>query len=354
MNQIKITGSGSYIPTIVQKNDAFLEQSFVERDGSAFTTTTAEIIDKFKAITGIEERKYAPSELNSSDLATIASEKAIADAQVDPETLDYIILAHNFGDVKSSNRLVDTLPSLASRVKANLNIKNPNCVAYDLLFGCPGWVEGLIQAQAFIKAGMAQKCLVIGADTLSRVYDLEDRDSMIYADGAGAVIVENSQEAGGILAHATQTFTAEGEADFIHFGKGYNVNANGQEQYIKMQGRKVYEFAITNVPLAMQACFDKTEQPIEKLKKIFIHQANLKMDEAIVKRFYRRYKMSVPEDVLPMNIQTCGNSSVATVPTLFDMVKQSQYQGHELHAGDLILFASVGAGMNINAIVYQV
>lgn len=354
MDQIKITGSGSYIPTVVQKNEAFLEQSFIERDGSSFQIGTAEIIEKFKAITGIEERKYAPAELNTSDLATLAAEKAISDAGVDPETLDYIIVAHNFGDVKASNRLVDTLPSLASRVKAKLRIQNSNCVAYDLLFGCPGWVEALIQAQAFMKAGMAQKCLVIGADTLSRVYDIEDRDSMIYADGAGAVIVEKSNEAGGILAHATQTFTSDGEADFIFFGEGYNAGSNGSDQYIKMHGRKVYEFAISQVPLAMQTCFDKTGKPIEQLKKIFIHQANLKMDEAIVKRFFRRYKLPVPADVLPMNIQTCGNSSVATIPTLFDMVKHSNYQGHELHPGDLILFASVGAGMNINAIAYQV
>jgi len=354
VNQIKITGSGHYLPTVVQKNEAFLSQDFIERDGSTFQSSTSEIIEKFQAITGIEERKYAPSDLNASDLATIASEKAIEDAQIDRETLDYIIVAHNFGEVKSSNRLVDTLPSLASRVKTKLKIQNPNCVAYDILFGCPGWVEGLIQAQAFIKAGMATKCLIVGADTLSRVFDQEDRDSMIYADGAGAVVLEKTDEAGGILAHASQTFTAAGEADYIFFGEGYNAHANGENQYIKMFGRKVYEFAISKVPLAMQACFEQTGASIDQLKKIFIHQANLKMDEAIVKRFYRLYKQQIPEGVLPMNIQTCGNSSVATVPTLFDMVKKDQYQGHKLQTGDIILFASVGAGMNINAVIYQV
>ncbi len=80
----------------------------------------------------------------------------------------------------------NTLPSLATRVKNHLQIKNPKCVAYDILFGCPGWVEGVIQAYAFIKSGIAKKCLVIGAETLSRVVDPHDRDSMIYSDGAGA------------------------------------------------------------------------------------------------------------------------------------------------------------------------
>jgi len=90
------------------------------------------------------------------------------------------------------------------------------------------------------------------------------------------------------------------------------------------------------------------------VKKIFIHQANQKMDEAIVKRFYRLFKTSAPEDVLPMNIEKYGNSSVATVPTLYDLVVKTNFKGHTLASGDVIIFASVGAGMNINAITYQV
>ena len=94
----------------------------------------------------------------------MAAEKAIKDAGVDPESLDYIILAHNFGDVKYGSKQSDSLPSLASRVKYNLGINNSDCVCYDLIFGCPGWIEGVIQAEAFIKAGIAKKCLVIGTE----------------------------------------------------------------------------------------------------------------------------------------------------------------------------------------------
>ena len=121
-----------------------------------------------------------------------------------------------------------------------------------------------------------------------------------------------------------------------------------------MHGRKVYEFALNNVPNAMKDCFDESKCKIENLKKIFIHQANKKMDEAIFKRFYRLYKVPQPENILPMNIEEYGNSSVATIPTLFDLVKKSDYKGHKLNTGDIIMFASVGAGMNINAITYQV
>jgi 3-oxoacyl-[acyl-carrier-protein] synthase-3 len=100
-----------------------------------------------------------------------------------------------------------------------LGIKNPNCVAYDVIFGCPGWIEGMIQAKAFIMAGMAKKCLVIGSETLSRVVDIYDRDSMIYSDGAGACILEiNTDKNKGILSHATQTFTLE-EAYYLYFRK---------------------------------------------------------------------------------------------------------------------------------------
>ena len=190
---IRITGTGSYIPEQIQKNKAFDNHNFLNVDGSKIDAENAVIIEKFKAITGIEERRYAAANLNTSDLAALAALEAINEANINPEELDYIILAHNFGDVKSGESQSDILPCLAARVKHLLKIKNPKCVAYDILFGCPGWVEGVIQAQAFIKAGMAKKCLVIGAETLSSVVDKHDRDSLIYSDGAGATIVELSE-----------------------------------------------------------------------------------------------------------------------------------------------------------------
>ena len=348
-----ITGTGSYIPEIIKENKQFLENCFLNADGTEIPSENELIIDKFKAITGIEERRYAKPALNTSDLAFLASQKAIEDAGINPEEIDYIILAHNFGDVKYQTIQSDNLPNLATRVKYKLGIENPNCVAYDILFGCPGWVEGVIQAQAFIKAGIAKKCLVIGAETLSRVVDKYDRDSMIFSDGAGACIVEatNGDESK-ILSHATQTFAKE-EAYFLYFGSSYNKTENKDIRYIKMLGRKIYEFALVNVPLAMKSALDKSGVSIEEVKKIFIHQANEKMDEAIVKRFYRLYKKQVPEGVMPMSIHTLGNSSVATVPTLFDMVLKGQIENQEVAKGDIVIFASVGAGMSLNAIVYK-
>ncbi|WP_396142137.1 3-oxoacyl-ACP synthase III family protein [Flavobacterium sp.] len=349
---IKITGSGSYIPTEKVSNIDFAKHSFLNEDGTAFPHSNEVVAEKFLEITGIQERRYVTDDLCTSDIAILAAEKAILDAKIDRETIDYIILAHNFGDVKKGAIQSDILPSLATRVKHGLKIKNPKCVAYDILFGCPGWVEGVIQAYAFIKAGMAKRCLVIGAETLSRVVDLHDRDSMIYSDGAGATIVESSEEPGGILSHETATFTYD-EAYYLFFGNSFNKDHDPDVRYIKMHGRKIYEFALTNVPKAMASCLEKSGVPIEKVKKVLIHQANEKMDEAIIHRFFKQYKQTPPEGVMPMSIHKLGNSSVATVPTLFDLMMKGELENQTLAKGDVIVFASVGSGMNINAIVYQ-
>lgn len=349
---IKITGSGSYIPNLKVTNQDFSNHKFLNEDGSVFNSSNDVIAHKFVEITGIQERRYAEEGMVNSDMAFIAAKKAIENSKIDPETLDYIIFAHNYGDIKHNSIQSDTVPSLATRVKHLLQIQNPKCVAYDVLFGCPGWIEGVIQAQAFIKAGMAKKCLVIGSETLSRVVDKHDRDSMIYSDGAGATVIEATNEEGGILAHESATFAFD-EAKYLFFGESYNKELNSDVCYIKMYGRKIYEFALNNVPNAMKECLDNSGIAINQVKKILIHQANEKMDEAIIQRFYKLYKQSVPEGIMPMSIHELGNSSVATVPTLYDLLLNEKIENQSINKGDVILFASVGAGMNINAIVYR-
>lgn len=349
---IKISGIGSYIPEKSISNTDFSDHVFLNEDGSPFGYPNEVVVNKFKNITGIENRRYANDQYTSSDLGFFAAKKAIENAKIDPETIDYIIFAHNFGDVKHGTVQSDMLPSLATRVKHKLQIQNPKCVAYDLLFGCPGWIEGVLQANAFIKSGMAKRCLVIGGETLSRVVDDHDRDSMIYSDGAGASIIEASDDESGLLSYESATF-ANDEAGYLFFGKSYNPDLDPETKYIKMYGRKIYEFALSNVPSAMKSCLDKSGLGIDDVKKILIHQANEKMDEAIVHRFYKLYEKTPPKDVMPMSIHDLGNSSVATVPTLFDQVLQGKIENQEIKKGDVLIFASVGAGMNINAFVYR-
>ena len=350
-----ITGSGACIPANVVRNHDFLSHEFYSQSNGPEETTPAKVIEKFANITGILERRYAGQEDSASSLATEAAAMAIFDSGIDKESLDQIIVAHNFGEIKSGGTSPDLVPSLASRVKRELGISNPSCVSYDLVFGCPGWLQGVIHADAFFKAGMAKTALIIGADTLSRVLDPNDRDSMIFSDGAGAIVLsyeEVGDKASGLLSASVRSDCGE-ETDYIYMGSPLGRGNNADVRYLKMKGRKVYEYAIRYVPAAMKDCLDKSGFSIEQLKAIFIHQANEKMDEAIVKRFYELYGIArPPENIMPMCIQWLGNSSVATIPTLFDLVRKSSLPGYHLKKGDLILFASVGAGMNINAVSY--
>jgi 3-oxoacyl-[acyl-carrier-protein] synthase-3 len=352
-----ITGTGSYIPPNIKTNRDFANQAFYGEDHEPILAGPNEIVDKFRDITGIEERRYADHGINTSDMATIAARAAIADAGIDPETIDQIIVAHNFGNVLKDTIQTDALPALSSRVKQSLGIRNPNCVAYDILFGCPGWIQGVIQADAYIKSGMAKKCLVIGAETLSRVIDIYDRDSMIFSDGAGATVIEAfsaDETSSGILATTAQSHCVD-EAYYLYFGKSYFPGADPDIRYMKMKGRKVYEYAIKNVPVAMKACLEKCGLHVTDVKKFFLHQANEKMDEGFNKALYKLYCLKeIPPDIMPMSIHKFGNSSVATIPTLYDLVKHEMLGSHELEPGDIVMFASVGAGMNINAICYRV
>jgi 3-oxoacyl-[acyl-carrier-protein] synthase-3 len=252
-----------------------------------------------------------------------------------------------------SGKQSDTVPAIASRIKSSLKISNPGCIAFDILFGCPGWLMAVMQAHAFFKAGMAFKALVIGTETLSRVYDPFDRDSMLFSDGAGAIVMEAKKESEAGIIECVSASHCQDELNYLSMGGSNNPEFEPDKIFMKMKGRKVYEYALKHVPAAMKQCVDKSGISVTEIKKIFIHQANEKMDEAILSAFYKLYGISVPDDVMPMNIKYLGNSSVATIPTLLDQVKKGEYPQHKLVSGDVILFASVGAGMNINAICYR-
>lgn len=352
MIRTKIIATGAYVPTEVIDNDFFLSHTFFTDEQTEIQQPVETIIRKFKAITGIEQRRYAPLGIGASDMGASAAEEAIQISGIDRETIDLIIVAHNYGEMKYPGAPRDMVPSVASRIKHKLGIQSTTCIPYDIIFGCPGWVQGLIQADMAIRSGDAKTCLVIGTETLSRVLDATDRDSMIFSDGAGACLVQGMTEVSGIINAAVRSDTGF-ELDYISSSKKNN-GEEGEPRYIKMKGRKVYEYALKYVPQAMKECFDKSGEQISDLKMIFLHQANDKMDEAIVKRFFELYGMdTLPENVMPMNIAYMGNSSVATVPTLLHQVINKEIGTYELNEGDLIIFASVGAGMNINAITYR-
>ncbi|MCH7396856.1 ketoacyl-ACP synthase III [Belliella sp. DSM 107340] len=352
-----ITGSGKYIPDIVVKNEEFFNHQFTNENGEVSSKPVPDIVRKFQEITDIEERRYLSPEYNTSDMAFFAAEKAIESAQIDPETLDYIIVAHNFGDILHNNIKSDMVPTLASRVKHLLKIANPNCVAYDLPFGCPGWVQGVIQANYYIKSGDAKNILVIGSENLSRIADPHDVDSMIYSDGAGAVILQakESNSPVGLLCHKTRTDTLN-EAHFLKMDISYNPDFGNDTLFMKMNGRKLYEYALNTVPQLIKETIEKSGVPLVNIKKVLIHQANAKMDEAILQRTFKLFEVELADSsqIMPMTISKLGNNSVATVPILYDKIMKGELEGHEISSGDHLVFASVGAGMNVNAFVYLV
>lgn len=351
-----IIGTGSSVPERRIPTAEFVNNRFFMDYGQPIDVADNEkTVSKFQEITEIGERRWAEDDQVASDLGTFAAEKALADADIDPESLDYVIFADNFGDVLADNRRCDICPSMAARVKQNLKIANPECVAYDLAFGCPGWVQGVIQADYYLRSGDAKRALVIGGETLSRISDPHDRDSMIYSDGAGATIFEarETDEEIGILSHATRSDTID-HARLLWMGETYDQESGDKTLYLKMYGRKLYNYALTNVPGVVKKSLDKAGLGLADVKKVFLHQANAKMDEAILRRLFKLYQVAeIPDGIMPMSISWLGNSSVATVPTLLDLVVRGEMDGQGVEAGDAVVLASVGAGMNVNSIVYR-
>ena len=346
-----ITGTGSYIPASKISNRHFLGHEFYRPDGVKIKKANIDIINKLEEITCIKERRYLTDDLNTSDMAFMAAERALENT--DRESLDYIIVAQNLGDVRADNNRSDMVPTIAARVKHKLKIKNPYTVAFDIPFGCPGWLHGMILTDYYIKSGDVRKVLIIGAETLSRVTDPHDVDSMIYADGAGATLVEATKRDDGILSHVTRSDTIN-NAYLLRIGKSYNPDYYGDDLFVKMNGHEIYKYAVRTVPLVVKQSLDKAGFTLTDVKKVLIHQANQKMDEAILERLFKLYQVkNIPDSIMPMTISWLGNSSVATLPTMLDLLQRGALNKHKLHSEDIVVFASVGAGMNINSMVYR-
>jgi len=348
-----IKSVGVYYPNNIKRNTDFLQNTFLKKGNIPFDKPSGEIIAKFEQITEIKERKIAADDISVSDMGFFASRHAIDNAGIDQETIDYIIVAHNWGNVNNCDNYFDPLPNLAARVKGRLEIKNPTCVAYDLLFGCPGWLEALKQGHMFIQSGNAQRVLVVGADAVSRVVEDCDIDSMLFSDGAGAVILEKTEAPNGILSFKTVSHCLD-EIDFLKMGHSYDDQLKDSGLYLKMEGKKVFRYAMENVPAVIDCCLKDAGLELNDINYFLIHQANGKMIKAIGKKLFESHGIkSFNEQVMPLNVSTMGNNSVATIPTLLYELQQKQLNDRGLKKGDIVAFASVGAGMHANCVIHQ-
>lgn len=315
---------------------------------------TKEITAKLQQISGIRERRYATPDEDSVSIAVEAGKKALASAKLDGEELDGIIIAHNAGNMVHGSVKPHTIPNMASLIKSQLGIRNHHCIAYDVIFGCPGWLEAMTQAHRRIALGEAKNLLVIGVEVLSRYVDQHDLDTMLFGDGAGAAVLQAQANKGpkGIIAYQSYSHCNK-EVDFLKMGKSYKPDAPAS-LFMKMEGKQVYRYAVTHVPELVNNCLKKAGIPIEKVDHFLFHQANEKMIIAMAEKLFKMNDIAGDIDALvPMSVQFLGNSSVATIPTLMDLIHQQKIPNHSIKEGDLIVMAAVGAGMHANCMIYQ-
>jgi 3-oxoacyl-[acyl-carrier-protein] synthase-3 len=347
-----IKGTGSVLPDLVVPNSDFAENLFYRKDGSQSPLSGADAAAKLEAITGIRERRYVPFDQDSRPLMTEAARHAVADSGLDPDDLDGIIVAHNAGNILIGEQAFHTVPNMAAYLKHALDITNHECFAYDLLFACPGWLQGVIQAHQAIQCGDAQNVLVVGIEVASRMLDPHDMDSMILGDGCGAVVLSKNNDKRGVISHATFSH-ANKDLENIYLGKSNKEGVAGS-CWFKMNGKEVYRYATTWVPQVIKQALDKAGAGAADVDMFLFHQANEKLIEAVARNLADLCEVDAAsfEGKLPMTIQFLGNSSVATIPTMLDLILKGNLDGYEIKEGDTVVFASVGAGMHCNAVVY--
>jgi 3-oxoacyl-[acyl-carrier-protein] synthase-3 len=313
------------------------------------------MVAKLEQITGIKERGYISERGDSVPLMTAACENALAEWGKDKNLIDGIIVAHNAGNMLEGRDGFHTVPNMAALLKNKLAIANHECFAYDLLFGCPGWLQGIIQAHQAIQMGDAKNVLVVGLEVASRLMDPHDLDSMILADGCGATIVTSGggYDSKGIISYATYSHAQE-DISCIYLAESYNKELKAPTLF-KMNGKDVYKYATVWVPKVIKAALDKAGLTASDVDMFLFHQANGKMLHAFANNLAQMYGLEGLsfEGKIPTTIEFTGNTSVATIPTMLDLIRKHDLGNYEITSGMKVVFASVGAGMHCNAMVYQ-
>jgi len=350
-----IAATGTHLPERRIENSFFLSRTFLNPDGSAMEKSPEDTIAKLEQITGIKERRYIPETGDSVPLMRTACENALESWGQDKNLIDGIIVAHNAGNMLEGRQGFHTVPNMAALLKNSLGIENYDCFAYDILFGCPGWVQGVIQAHHSIQMGDAKNVLVVGVEVASRLVDPYDLDSMILADGCGVAIISTDEveNQGGIISYATYSH-AHDDVKAIYLDKSYNKEWSDPTLF-KMNGKDVYKYATTWVPKVIKKALDKAGLTAGDVDMFLFHQANGKMLHAFAHNLAQMYGIEglSLDGKIPVTIDFTGNTSVATIPTMLDLILKGKLNGYHIKPGMKVVFASVGAGMHCNALVYQ-
>jgi 3-oxoacyl-[acyl-carrier-protein] synthase-3 len=322
---IAITGSGSAVPETFLNNQSLTE--LVETSDEWIFTRT-----------GIRERRLAKASQSLSELATAASRQAIEMAGINPQDLDLIVLATS---------TPDDLFGSACRIQAELGATT--AVAFDLTAACSGFVFGLVTAAQFIRTGVYQNVLLVGADILSRWVDWQDRRTcVLFGDGAGAVVIQANQQdcllgfelkSDGTQNNCLNLSYTVSSQELI---KDANVG-KGNFQPITMNGKEVYRFAVQKVPEVIDKALFHANLKVDQIDWLLLHQANQRILDAVAER------LKIPQHKVISNLANYGNTSAASIPLALD---EAVRQG-KIKSGDIIAASGFGAGLTWGAAIFQ-
>lgn len=314
----RIIGTGSCLPSLVVDNRKLEE----------IVDTTDEWI---RSRTGIESRHIAVEETTTS-MAIAAAQAALEDAGISAGQLDLILVGTISGDC--------VFPATACQVQSALGAER--AVAFDISAACAGFLFGLGIVDAYMKAGRIRTALVIGAETLSKMMDWKDRSTcVLFGDGAGAAVLREEEQ--GILSILQASDGQKGDAlicENRRVNNPYRENSN-ELDYTKMSGQEVYRFAVRTVPQSIEKALDEAGVGADEIKYFVLHQANIRILEAVAKR------LGQPFEKFPTNLQKCGNISAGSVPVLLDEINRAG----KLQRGDKIVLAGFGAGLTCGTAV---
>ncbi|RLE05339.1 MAG: 3-oxoacyl-ACP synthase [Candidatus Aminicenantes bacterium] len=325
MKRIKIVGTGFYVPDKILTNQDL--EKMVDTSDEWIVTRT-----------GIRERHIASEEQATSDLAAEAARRALQDAGLTAEEVDLILVATSTPDT--------IFPSTACRVQHSLGADH--VPAFDLSAGCTGFLYGMIVAEGLILNGPARRVLLIGAELLTKITNWEDRSTcVLFGDGAGAVILEESQDDSGMLSAYWRADGSLGEL-LILPGGGTRIPASHDSvdqklHYLQMKGNEVFKHAVKRMGEAAVEALKIAGLKKKDVDFLVPHQANIRIIDATGQR------LKLPPERVYTNIQRYGNISVASIPVAIHELKESG----QLKKGDILVFVAFGAGFTWAAVVYR-
>lgn len=323
VRNIKIVGTGSYVPKQVYTNE-YLE---------TILPTSA---DWIYSNLGIKQRHIAESNEFTSDLATLAGEKAIENSGLSVSSIELIIIATSTPDRKA--------PATAAIVQNKLGAYN--AVAFDINAVCSGFLYGMSVASQFIASGVYNNVLVIGADTFSKITDWTRRDAVFFGDGAGAAVLTHANSNEGFLAYRLYTYTEENMFGFTIPGGGSEIPLNADnldQQYFQMNGKHVFDTAIKALPKAINQVLIDSGLTIHDIDYMIPHQPSKKILEKTAEI------IGLPFEKVLNNMEEYANTSGGTIPILLDETNRSGL----LKKGKNILFAAVGSGWTFGAAIIK-